>query len=636
MANKTLQLKIGNTTYRSSVDNTLTNEDLNNVKLPGLYNAGGSNSVTNKPSGVDHFGLLVIHRASGAYYIQIIYNDTKSFRRFCVNGTWGNWTEDKLTDTTYTSLKNPCALTLKINSGGGTAYDGSSPITYDITKTALGMNKVDNTADVDKSVKHAKTADTATTATTLGSATIGSDSCGVYWHNGKPVKMNATVGNQTTPIYFLNGTATACSLTKASVGLSVVDNTMDSKKTVDRANKLKLLANRPESLNFDLTTDQYRSNITYNIATSSTKVGKCPADGHVLTFGWDTTAGYGSQMAITDGPSPKVYVRGANSKDNKCVWDTAWKTLAFTSDIPTTFAWDKITGKPSSYTPASHEHDLSAMINKLSVGTSDPTDADYYVCQYAGGGTSTTSYHRRPVSALWNYIKSKASGVYAAKSHTHDSISMSALGRSFIGDGAGDTSNGVGGAINNIKISSWNGVSFTTSCTNQKYTNKTAVGIDCRNGIISADTVKANAVYNAVYNDYAEFFPRGEATEPGDIVALDLTSDHESYIKATTTSKIVAGVHSDEYAMLIGGDKVDDGSYVEKNLVNFIPVSLAGRVMCKVTGPVHRGDTIIVSDIPGVGIATDDENIPHKRVVGYVVEDDDRTDIRRVKIRVKG
>ena len=146
-----------------------------------------------------------------------------------------------------------------------------------------------------------------------------------------------------------------------------------------------------------------------------------------------------------------------------------------------------------------------------------------------------------------------------------------------------------------------------------------------------------NAVYNAVYNDYAEFFPRGEATEPGDIVALDLSSDHESYIKATATSKIVAGVHSDEYAMLIGGDKAGDGEdYVKKNLVNYIPVSLAGRVMCKVTGPVHRGDTIIVSDIPGVGIATDDENIPHKRVVGYVVEDDDRTDIRRVKIRVKG
>lgn len=239
MANKTLQLKIGNTTYRSSVDNTLTNEDLNNVTLPGLYNAGGSNSVTNKPSGIDHFGLLVIHRASGSYYIQIIYNDSKSYRRFCVNGTWGDWTEDKLTDTTYTSLKNPYALTLKFNSGIGTTYDGSSAVTYDITKTALGMNKVDNTADVDKNVKHAKTADSATTATTLGSATIGSNSCGIYLNAGKPVKMNATVGDAHTPIYFLNGTATVCSLTKASVGLGSVDNTADANKTVKAATKLQ-------------------------------------------------------------------------------------------------------------------------------------------------------------------------------------------------------------------------------------------------------------------------------------------------------------------------------------------------------------------------------------------------------------
>lgn len=335
MANKTLQLKIGNTTYRSSVDNTLTNEDLNNVTLPGLYNAEGTNSVTNKPSGIDHFGLLVIHRASGSYYIQIIYNDSKSYRRFCVNGTWGDWTEDKLTDTTYTSLKNPYALTLKFNSGIGTTYDGSSAVTYDITKTALGMNKVDNTADVDKSVKHAKTADSSTTATTLGSATIGSNSCGIYLNAGKPVKMNATVGDAHTPIYFLNGAATACSLTKASVGLGSVDNTSDAKKTVDRANKLKLLASsRPDSLNFDLTKDPYRSNVTYNIATSTTTVGKCPTDGHVLTFGWDTDAGYGSQMAISDGSSPKVYVRGATSSNNATVWDSAWKTLAFTSDIP--------------------------------------------------------------------------------------------------------------------------------------------------------------------------------------------------------------------------------------------------------------------------------------------------------------
>ena len=53
----------------------------------------------------------------------------------------------------------------------------------------------------------------------------------------------------------------------------------------------------------------------------------------------------------------------------------------------------------------------NAFINSLDIGTSDPEDADYYVSQYAGGGTTNTAYYRRPVSSLWNYIKDKISSV---------------------------------------------------------------------------------------------------------------------------------------------------------------------------------------------------------------------------------
>lgn len=66
---------------------------------------------------------------------------------------------------------------------------------------------------------------------------------------------------------------------------------------------------------------------------------------------------------------------------------------------------------------ASHDHDLSAMINKLSVGDSVPTDNDYYVAQYAGGGTTTTTYLRRPVSALLEYVKSKLAKVATSGSY---------------------------------------------------------------------------------------------------------------------------------------------------------------------------------------------------------------------------
>lgn len=50
---------------------------------------------------------------------------------------------------------------------------------------------------------------------------------------------------------------------------------------------------------------------------------------------------------------------------------------------------------------------VSALINKLTTDSSTPVDGDYYVSQYVNGGTSTTSFHRRPVSALWSYIKGK-------------------------------------------------------------------------------------------------------------------------------------------------------------------------------------------------------------------------------------
>lgn len=67
---------------------------------------------------------------------------------------------------------------------------------------------------------------------------------------------------------------------------------------------------------------------------------------------------------------------------------------------------------------------VSAALNRLTTGSDTPSDADYYICQYARGGTSKTTYHRRPVSALWSYIKGKADAVYAAKSHVHSAFDV--------------------------------------------------------------------------------------------------------------------------------------------------------------------------------------------------------------------
>lgn len=54
----------------------------------------------------------------------------------------------------------------------------------------------------------------------------------------------------------------------------------------------------------------------------------------------------------------------------------------------------------------------NALINSLGTETATPQDADYFISQNIGGGTTNTDYYRRPISSLWNYINSKAGSVY--------------------------------------------------------------------------------------------------------------------------------------------------------------------------------------------------------------------------------
>lgn len=97
-------------------------------------------------------------------------------------------------------------------------------------------------------------------------------------------------------------------------------------------------------------------------------------------------------------------------------------------------------------------------------------------------------------------------------------------------------------------------------------------------------------------------------------------------------------MHTDEFAYIIGGDIPSNGEDSLKfNLCNYIPVSLAGRVNVRVIGLVKTGDIIVPSGIPGVGRSVkSDEVVPQECIVGYAVEGDSNTDIRRIRVRVRG
>ena len=143
--------------------------------------------------------------------------------------------------------------------------------------------------------------------------------------------------------------------------------------------------------------------------------------------------------------------------------------------------------------------------------------------------------------------------------------------------------------------------------------------------------MEGNSITNAVWNDYAERFekPVDLETEPGDIIALDKSTETEMYKLAEEGDSNIVGVHSDEYGMLIGG-VADDEEY---NKEHFIPVGMIGRVRTKIIGPIHKGDRIVPSNIPGVGrIFENGDNM--FAIVGFATETNLDPNIKKVRTKI--
>lgn len=114
-----------------------------------------------------------------------------------------------------------------------------------------------------------------------------------------------------------------------------------------------------------------------------------------------------------------------------------------------------------------------------------------------------------------------------------NSLYLNTRGSNSIYNGPNDSANGVGGPLNNLVFSSWQGVSFTTSCAGLTYTNKNAVSINCRTGQLYAREVQANGFMHTGHNNNdAVLLAGGGYKTLKDFIFLNKSynyTDHEHY-----------------------------------------------------------------------------------------------------------
>lgn len=255
-----------------------------------------------------------------------------------------------------------------------------------------------------------------------------------------------------------NGVATFRTLTKSDVGLSSVDNTADSAKSVKYATSagsantaakattadsattaitsksLQLLSSvRPTSMNFNLAGTDYLGKITYQIATASTTTGKPPNNSGVLNFSWDNS-GWGAQVAVANNNNPRMYVRGAISDNGVSKWDTSWKTVAFTDDKPAAAGtadvansvdWSKVQNKPATYAPAAHTHTWDSVTGKPSTFTPSSHTHNYAGSSSAGGAATSAN---KVNAALTINLNGTSQGAWDGSSAKSISITAASVG----------------------------------------------------------------------------------------------------------------------------------------------------------------------------------------------------------------
>ena len=210
--------------------NQLSNQDLNTTTTPAFYYAAGSNSVTNKPSGVDAFGMIVMKNASG-YTEQLLIDTNQKFLMRVYNGSsWTAWA------SVYTTLNKPSKSDVGL---GNVENKSSATIRGELTKdnitTALGytppttnttyVTGTTSTAGITKLYTSTGTGtdgamtQAATTTALNGKANsshthsyAGSSSAGGSATSA--VKLDTTTaGSATQPVYFTGGKPTACTYT---------------------------------------------------------------------------------------------------------------------------------------------------------------------------------------------------------------------------------------------------------------------------------------------------------------------------------------------------------------------------------------------------------------------------------------
>ncbi len=366
--------------------------------------------------------------------------------------------------------------------------------------------------------------------TKVGTATVGSTSKPIYFNAGTPTALSATIGASNRPVYLNAGTITAGSYTfgNASGNAPISNGTVNTNLNADLLDgwhAAGLTGNVIKKSGYVTSPTAGLSSYWVKLATIAARNDANDRDVTIYLHSAfdslygvlalrarssDTSPGYAARMLEGNIPTDRIRLYRQSSTGtvyevwvnvvrqygvfNAKVISETGRTSAESGSIVTLYN----TSFTAVQTPTLTEYvnpTYLSLLNNVSSATKLQTARTINGTSFDGSANITT--------ALWG----TARNIYIADStaaHTSAAVSVNgsgnatlklpaeiALTKLHLNNGqlyytSNDQASAVGGTLNNLVISSWYGVSFTTSCGGQTYTGTNAVSINCRSGNVYA------------------------------------------------------------------------------------------------------------------------------------------------------
>lgn len=341
-----------------------------------------------------------------------------------------------------------------------------APAKHTHSKSDVGLGNVDNTADIDKSVKYAGSSGSSNTVvyTALTNTDLNTLQTEGKWYyaGGGNTCTNVPVESAAFELYVGRNASgwryQQFTVTSGEIYIRVFDSSnwgnwrklAFTSDTVTAASSvpwsgitgkpstfapsshnhsyLTLYGGRPANINFSTSTNGTGAMFHF-VATSSTKTGKPPEDSNVLQMNWDNNGGWDTQFAISNGSSPHSYIRSQNNG----TWGN-WTTLLDSSNYNNyspsktgsgaSGTWGiNITGASGSCTGNAATASNASKVNGHTVNSDVPSGAKFTdtntwrplgtAANTACAGNDSRLSNARPASDVYAWAKASSKPSYS-------------------------------------------------------------------------------------------------------------------------------------------------------------------------------------------------------------------------------